>query len=210
MAAVLALACCGPRLEVTLSRGGGAAVGAVALAGPIPRSDLVMAAVDLLLAAGGLSPTDLTGVAVTRGPGSFTGVRVGLATAQGLAAALGVPARGYSSLCAQAARCRDELCLAIQPARRGSVYAQSFRRGPDGPHALDEPSIRPTAELADSAIPVIAPAGVELPAETPLATPLLGTAEALLALFAADGGDDASLLPLYAEAPTPVTLRGSG
>jgi tetratricopeptide (TPR) repeat protein len=48
---------------------------------------------------------------------------VALATAQGLGLALGVPAAGVGSLFAQAARCTAAECLAVQPARRGQVYA---------------------------------------------------------------------------------------
>jgi tRNA threonylcarbamoyladenosine biosynthesis protein TsaB len=46
----------------------------------------------------GIAPTDLTAVAAARGPGSFTGLRVGLAVAQGLALALQVPMFGVDSL----------------------------------------------------------------------------------------------------------------
>ncbi|HZO25898.1 MAG TPA: tRNA (adenosine(37)-N6)-threonylcarbamoyltransferase complex dimerization subunit type 1 TsaB [Chloroflexota bacterium] len=46
----------------------------------------------------GLQPADLTAIAAARGPGSFTGLRVGLSVAQGLAVALGVPAYGIGSL----------------------------------------------------------------------------------------------------------------
>jgi tRNA threonylcarbamoyladenosine biosynthesis protein TsaB len=50
----------------------------------------------------GKTPTDLTGVAVATGPGSFTGVRVALSVAKGLAAGLGVPLWGVSTLDAMA------------------------------------------------------------------------------------------------------------
>jgi tRNA threonylcarbamoyladenosine biosynthesis protein TsaB len=46
----------------------------------------------------GKTPTDLTAVAAARGPGSFTGLRVGLAVARGLAVALNIPAYGIGSL----------------------------------------------------------------------------------------------------------------
>ncbi len=46
----------------------------------------------------GRTPTDLTGLAVARGPGSFTGVRVALSVAKGVAAGLGIPLWGVSSL----------------------------------------------------------------------------------------------------------------
>jgi tRNA threonylcarbamoyladenosine biosynthesis protein TsaB len=62
------------------------------------HSQQLLPQVQRLLELRGLSPAALTAVAAARGPGSFTGVRVGLATAQGLALALGVPAYGVCTL----------------------------------------------------------------------------------------------------------------
>lgn len=73
-------------------------------------------------------------VAVTVGPGSFTGLRVGVTTAKVLAYAAGAEVLGVSTLEAIALRAPaevDALSAAID-AQRGDVVAQSFRRGPDG------------------------------------------------------------------------------
>ena len=205
MQTALAIAACGPRLEVALSSGAGAP-GVVALAGPTPRSELVMAAVDLLLRAAGLERGALGGVVASRGPGSFTGVRVALATAQGLARALGVPAHGFGSLLAQAARTAEPDCLAAQPARRGFVYTQTFARRSGRPEPTGEPAIAAVGSLAGSALPVVAPTGLELPPGTPLAAAPITTAEALLELLAAEGAPDAAtLVPIYLEA-APATM----
>jgi tRNA threonylcarbamoyladenosine biosynthesis protein TsaB len=67
------------------------------------RAQTLLEDVDALLRQGGARPSDVDGLAVGVGPGSFTGVRVGLATARGLALALGVPAAGVSTLAALAA-----------------------------------------------------------------------------------------------------------
>ena len=204
MKTALAVAACGPRLELALATGA-AAGGLVALAGPTPRSELVMAAVDLLLRAAGLERGALEGVVASRGPGSFTGVRVALATAQGLATALGVPAHGYSSLLAQAARTEALECLAVQPARRGFAYAQRYVRGPARPAPAGEPAVVALAELAGSGVAVVAPVGLALPPGTPLAPVVRTTAEALLALLAGEGNPDPSTLtPIYLE-PAPAT-----
>ncbi len=201
MKTALAIAACGPRLELALATGS-AACGIVALAGPTPRSELVMAGVDLLLRAAGLERGALEGVVATRGPGSFTGVRVALATAQGLAMALGVPAHGYSSLLAQAARTDAAECLAVQPARRGFADAQRFTRGPARPEPAGEPRIVALSEIAAEGVPVIAPAGLALPHETPLAAAVTTAAEALLALLGSETASDPSTLtPMYLEPP---------
>lgn len=89
---------------------------------------------------------DLGRVAACAGPGSFTGVRVGLATARGIALGLGVPAVGVSSLEALALEGRGRMpdsaetpLLAVLDARRGQAYVQIFGRRPDG--FLDGPFV---------------------------------------------------------------------
>jgi tRNA threonylcarbamoyladenosine biosynthesis protein TsaB len=67
------------------------------------RAQTLLEDVDALLRQGGARPADVDALAVGVGPGSFTGVRVGLATARGLALALGVSVAGVSTLDALAA-----------------------------------------------------------------------------------------------------------
>jgi len=161
-----------------------------------------MAAVDLLVRAAGLERAGLDGGVATRGPGSFTGVRVALATAQGLALALGIPAHGYSSLLAQAARTDVPECLAAQPARRGSAYVQRFARRESRIEALEDPRVVAVASLLESRLPVVAPVGLALPPGTPTAPAPIGPAEALLHLLAGEEHPDAgTLTPLYLEPP---------
>jgi tRNA threonylcarbamoyladenosine biosynthesis protein TsaB len=70
------------------------------------------------------------GIAVGRGPGSFVGIRIGLATARGLAITTGVPAIGICTLDALgwaiAAQGESESCLAVLDARRGEVFAALY------------------------------------------------------------------------------------
>src|SRR5207237_1298575 len=76
--------------------------------------------VDALLRQGGAHAGDVDRLAVGIGPGSFTGVRIGLATARGLALALGVPAAGVSTLAALAAGAPG--AVPVVDARRREIF----------------------------------------------------------------------------------------
>lgn len=139
-------------------------------------------------------------IGVTVGPGSFTGLRVGLAFAKGLSAALGVPVIGVGSLEALARPHRGRVIAALD-AKRGQVYLQAFADG--------------VAVSAPDALPVeIAAARVaELGPET-----LIGTGAALLAevspaaeVIQADHTDPAAVAAIAAvrppAPPRPLYLR---
>ena len=80
----------------------------------------------------------LDAVAVTIGPGAFTGLRVGVATALGIAVSRGVPVVCMSSLEARAAMCEAERVLALLDARKSRMYAQWFDASGAAPVALSE------------------------------------------------------------------------
>ena len=102
-----------------------------------------------VMRAAGKSFRDLDRIAVTVGPGSFTGLRVGLAAARGLAFAAMCPAHGVTTLAALAApvfRDGDGPVAAVLDVRRNEVCAQVFR-APGAP--LGEPALLPLAAAAD-------------------------------------------------------------
>jgi tRNA threonylcarbamoyl adenosine modification protein YeaZ len=85
------------------------------------RAQTLLEDVDALLRQGGAHPRDIDALAVGTGPGSFTGVRIGLAAARGLALALGVPGCGVSTLAALAAGAPG--AVPVVDARRREVFA---------------------------------------------------------------------------------------
>ena len=93
---------------------------------------LFMPSLHHLLLSSRVELKDLKAVAVARGPGSFTGLRLGLATAKGLCHGLGIPALAVSSLEALAAQC-PVTSLPVCPlidSRRGEVFAALFQTSP--------------------------------------------------------------------------------
>lgn len=102
--------------------------------GPAHAAELMPAVADVMQRAG-VSWGDLDAIAVGVGPGTFTGLRIGIATARALATAAELPLRRVSSLAALAAGIDAPLRLPLIDARRGEVFAALF----DGEHELWPP-----------------------------------------------------------------------
>lgn len=101
------------------------------------HSQLLPPLVARLLAEAGLTPAQLDLVAVGRGPGSFTGLRTGLALAKGLALGAGVPLMGLSTLTTMGAvmlenLAEGSLAAPLIDARHGEIYTALYRRLPGG------------------------------------------------------------------------------
>lgn len=114
----------------------------------------LLPAIEALLRRAGVAARDLAGLAVVIGPGSFTGLRVGLATAKGLGYALDVPVEGLSTLeaIARAAGAglageRGTVCALIE-AGRGELYAARFEIRGDEVRRLDPDAAWKPAALA--------------------------------------------------------------
>ena len=111
---------------------------------PAHAAELLPAVHDVLERAG-VGFGDLDAIAVGRGPGTFTGLRIGVATARALAKANGLPVRGVSSLAALAAGIGEPARLPLIDAKRGEVYAALF----EGDDERWPPFAAPVADVVE-------------------------------------------------------------
>lgn len=115
------------------------------------HSSALIPAIDALLATAGAEPARVAGIVVGVGPGSYTGVRIGVATAKALARAWSAPVVGVGTLLALMPADLEvgATGLGVLDARRGNVYAQAAVRLP-GPHARYAPEGEPVKVPRDS------------------------------------------------------------
>ncbi len=177
----------------------------------------LMGELDSLLTRNGLTLADLTAIAVGLGPGSFTGVRVGVTTAKTLAQVMGKPLVGVGTLDAYAAVWwdydDDTSIVPVLPSRRGEVYAAVYRGGRN----VEEPFAASIADLMarlrDMDALLLCGQPGQLPDWTGLSltqpwTPPEGLAKlAARRLQTGDADDPLGLVPLYVVAPSISTPR---
>jgi tRNA threonylcarbamoyl adenosine modification protein YeaZ len=167
------------------------------------RAVTLLVDVDALLRDAGVVPTDLDALAVGVGPGSFTSIRMGLATACGLALALDIPAAGVSTLDALAAG--GDGVLPVIDARRQEVFVP-------GPRVVAPSELAPapgTVCVGDGARryrAVLEAAGAVVPPDD--SELHLPRARFHASLARAFGPADA-IEPVYVRAPDAVSLRGA-
>ena len=103
------------------------------------HSITLMPAIDFLMNSLDMKPTDLDRIAVAQGPGSYTGLRIAVATAKTLAHTLKIELVGVSSLLALVPEQVEGLVIPIMDARRNNVYAGFYQSGQ---------AVRPEAHLS--------------------------------------------------------------
>jgi tRNA threonylcarbamoyladenosine biosynthesis protein TsaB len=118
---------------------------------PRRHAELVLPMAEELLAEAAITRTQLDAIAVGRGPGAFTGVRLAISVAQGIALALDVPVLPVSSLAALAMQAprNGAAILAVIDARREEVYAGEFQFNDAGlVDPIDDECVLPASHLA--------------------------------------------------------------
>ena len=136
MGLLLAIDTAAPRLQLALSAG--ERVELLVEEMVQGQAERLFPALAELLARAGHAYADLTRIAVTTGPGSFTGLRIGLSAARGLGLALDVPVVGVPSLLALSLSAPPGPAAVLLDARRGEAYLQLFAApgDPAGPAML--------------------------------------------------------------------------
>jgi tRNA threonylcarbamoyladenosine biosynthesis protein TsaB len=138
-------------------------------------SEVILPALSDLLERAGARLGDLSRIAVLAGPGSFTGIRVGLATAWGLARSLRIPLETVGSLEALAETARGAGGVRVSawlPAERGDVYAATFDLSGDRARLEGEERVVPADGAAALPGRIVEPGG-------PGASPALAAARAI-------------------------------
>jgi tRNA threonylcarbamoyladenosine biosynthesis protein TsaB len=112
---------------------GGELLASLTLNSKVTHSRRLLSALDWLLVESDVSLTDIEGLAVGLGPGSFTGLRIAMATVKGLAMATGKPLLGVPTLDALALHCTGEkpVCVVLD-ARKREVYTAWYRQDEQG------------------------------------------------------------------------------
>lgn len=192
------------------------------------HTEELMPAISTLLHLAGLTPDNLTAVGVAIGPGSFTGLRVGLAAAKGLALARGLPLVGVPTLdvTAHPHQSQPVPVIAVAQAGRGRVYWAPYAHGPAGWGPQEPYALSTVSEMANVVVRLIAFAGELSEGDRETLTRFAGK-ERVLFLSSAHGlrragylaemaaarldlgriDDPAALSPIYLQQPDGTTAQ---
>lgn len=113
------------------------------------HSEKLLPAVKQLLSGANISGEELAGIAVSLGPGSYTGLRIGLASATGLSAGWEVPLKGVSTLRVLAATLPDAPVLSCIRARNKEVFAGAFSSSSPASEEIIKQSLYSTEKLEE-------------------------------------------------------------
>lgn len=113
----------------------------------LTHSERLLPMIDQVLNLAGVQLKDIEGIVVAAGPGSFTGLRIGLATAKGLAHARSCPLYAVSTLESLAWQQPSGIVVPMLDARREQVYTAIYRRNESGLINILEPTAMPLKEL---------------------------------------------------------------
>ncbi len=105
----------------------------------VSKAEDLLANIDTMLVENIISRNDIDMIAVSAGPGSFTGIRIGIATALGLKAGLGIVMSSQTALKAMAFSDSSESLIVALPVGRNAVCVQVFQNSNREVIALDEP-----------------------------------------------------------------------
>ena len=109
------------------------------------HSQTLMPMISEMMSMADVKPEELDAIAVSEGPGSFTGLRIGASIAKGLAWTLKIPIVPVSSLMGLAANVEmpGQIVCPIMDARRNQVYTAVYKTTPEMPEQLGEPDVVP-------------------------------------------------------------------
>lgn len=229
---LLAIETTGPLAGVAVTDAGGV-IACLAFRHRMDLAKHLLPRVEAALAMAGVALPELEGIAVSLGPGSYTGIRIGVVTAKALAYAAGIPLSGVPTLEALAAaadaaapgRSAERLICALVPARADECYAGLYQHADGGLRTRAAATVMRLEALAERLARY--PGSVLLAGDASAASErlaaalgprlLVPTAPGPLAPWVAtlgrrrlaEGGDDpVTLAPIYVRAPAVTLANG--
>jgi tRNA threonylcarbamoyladenosine biosynthesis protein TsaB len=194
---------------LSLSAAGTSAWGSIAIRRGLQHSPTLLSLVERLLAETGMTASDVQLLVCSLGPGSFTGIRIGLSTVLGISHATGAPVVGVSTLDALAEPWleRDGDTFPVIDARKGRIYTAQFAEGERRGEYLDATPGRLRGLVAAARQPLLVGPDAErirgilgLGPDQVRVSSLLDPMALLrigMKLYTTEGADPSRLRPLY-------------